>query len=44
VDKDQARELRSDAVNQGLVLLLGWSELAIVLGVLAYFLLRGRGS
>jgi hypothetical protein len=31
-------------VNQGLVLLGGWAELAVILAVLMYFLLRGRGS
>jgi hypothetical protein len=30
-------------VNQGLVLLVAWLELAVVVGVLAYFVLRGRG-
>jgi hypothetical protein len=31
-------------VDQGLVLLLAWSELLLVLVVLAYWVLRGRGG
>jgi hypothetical protein len=30
-------------VNQGLVLLIAWLEMALVVGTLAYFVLRGRG-
>jgi hypothetical protein len=29
-------------VNQGLVLLVAWLEMALVVGALAYFVLRGR--
>jgi hypothetical protein len=29
-------------VNQGLVLLIAWAEMIAVVGVLAYWILRGR--
>jgi hypothetical protein len=29
-------------MNQGLVLLLAWLEMGVVVGVLGYFVLRGR--
>jgi hypothetical protein len=34
---------RSRSVDQGLVLLAAWAELGVVVAVLAYFVLRGRG-
>jgi hypothetical protein len=31
-------------VNQGLVLLIAWIEMGIIVGVLAYWVLRGRNG
>jgi hypothetical protein len=31
-------------MNQGLVLLLAWLEMGVVIGALAYFVLRGRNG